>query len=64
MVLDWTYGADKIYTRKEIEKVKDTRSFEREFCLKFAGVEGNVFSQAAINKATKLTYDHAVIRLM
>lgn len=62
--LDWTYGADKIYTRKEIEKVKDTRSFEREFCLKFAGVEGNVFSQAAINKATKLTYDHAVIRLM
>jgi hypothetical protein len=52
--LDYLYGVDRIYTKEEIEKVKNTRSFAREFCLQFTGLEGNVFSQMSIDKAVEL----------
>jgi hypothetical protein len=52
--LDWSYGIDKIYDKLDIDKIKNSRSFEREFCLKFAGLEGNVLSQTAIDRCIKL----------
>ena len=52
--LDYTYGVGKIYTKEEIDKIKNSRSFDREFNLKFVGVEGNVFSQNSIDKAIEL----------
>ena len=52
--LDYTYGEGKIYTKEEIDKIKNSRSFDREFNLKFVGVEGNVFSQNSIDKAIEL----------
>jgi hypothetical protein len=55
--LDWTFGAGKIYSQEEIDKIKNSRSFEREFCLKFKGLEGNVFSQLAIDNCQKIEYD-------
>jgi hypothetical protein len=43
MLLDYTYGLDKIYAREEIEKAKISPSFEREYNLKYLGGIGNVF---------------------
>jgi hypothetical protein len=37
ILLDYTYGLDKIYTREEIEKAKISPSFEREYNLKYLG---------------------------
>ena len=41
--LDYTYGICKIYTQEEIEKAKQSPSFEREYNLKYLGKIGNVF---------------------
>ena len=59
--LDWTYGVGKLYTKEEIDKIKNSRSFKREFCLQFIGTEGNIFSQAAIDNCQKITYDPSQI---
>ncbi len=53
LLLDYTYGIDKIYTRQEIEKAKASPSFEREYNLKYLGGIGNVFSPADIDDAIK-----------
>jgi hypothetical protein len=54
ILLDYTYGLDKIYTKEEIEKAKISPSFEREYNLKYLGGIGNVFHtkdiEAAIEK--------------
>jgi hypothetical protein len=55
--LDYTYGLDKIYSKEEIDKARMSPSFEREYCLKYHGLIGNVFSQASIEKATKIEYN-------
>jgi hypothetical protein len=34
LLLDYTYGLDRIYTREEIEKAKASPSFERDTLLK------------------------------
>ena len=55
--LDYTYGLDKIYSRAEIEKAKASPSFEREYCLKYQGLIGNVFSQSSIELCQKIEYN-------
>jgi hypothetical protein len=52
--LDWTYGINKIYSQEDIEKIKNSRSFQREYCLKFLPETGNVFLQSAIDRAVEL----------
>jgi hypothetical protein len=56
--LDYTYGIDKIYTKEEIEKAKQSPSFEREYNLKYLGKIGNVFHtkdiDAALEKGQKI----------
>ena len=52
--LDWTVGLHKIYSQEEIEKVKHSPSFEREYGLQYLGKEGNVFSNSQIDKAIEL----------
>jgi hypothetical protein len=54
LLLDYTYGLDKIYTREEIEKAKQSPSFEREYNLKYLGLVGNLFRQDTIDKAEQL----------
>jgi len=49
--LDYTYGLDKIYSLDEIEKAKQSPSFEREYNLMYLGVIGNVFHEKDIQKA-------------
>src|SRR5512133_1244280 len=56
LLLDYTFGLDKIYTRQEIEKAKASPSFEREYNLKYLGHVGNVFSPADIDAAL-IQYD-------
>jgi hypothetical protein len=59
--LDYTYGIGKIYTVEEIEKAKQSPSFEREYNLKYLGRIGNVFHtkdiEAAIEKGRKYDPD-------
>ncbi|MFL6456436.1 MAG: hypothetical protein ACJ71G_05645 [Nitrososphaeraceae archaeon] len=60
--LDYTYGISKIYTAEEIEKAKQSPSFEREYNLKYLGKIGNVFHtkdiEAAIEKGRKYNPDN------
>jgi hypothetical protein len=51
LYFDYTYGLDKIYTKEEIEKVKISPSFEREYNLKYLGRIGNVFHTKDIDAA-------------
>jgi hypothetical protein len=59
--LDYTYGIGKIYTAEEIEKAKQSPSFEREYNLKYLGRIGNVFHtkdiEATIEKGRKYNPD-------
>jgi hypothetical protein len=49
--LDYSYGIGKIYTTSEIEKAKQSPSFEREYNLKYLGKIGNVFHTKDIDAA-------------
>jgi hypothetical protein len=51
ILMDYTYGLDRIYTREEIEKAKISPSFEREYNLKYLGGIGNVFHTKDIDAA-------------
>jgi hypothetical protein len=42
LFLDYTYSIGKIYTAEEIDKAKQSPSFEREYNLKYLGKIGNV----------------------
>jgi hypothetical protein len=57
ILLDYTYGLERIYTRQEIEKAKASPSFEREYNLKYLGGIGNVFNPADIDAAIQKEYD-------
>jgi hypothetical protein len=62
--IDYTYGIGKIYTADEIEKAKQSPSFEREYNLKYLGKIGNVFHtrdiEAAIEKGKKYNPDNII----
>jgi hypothetical protein len=51
LLLDYSYGLDRIYTREEIEKAKASPSFAREYNLKYLGLIGNVFHTKDIDSA-------------
>src|SRR5690348_16767838 len=59
LFLGYTYGIGKIYTVEEIEKAKQSPSFDREYDLKHLGKIGNVLhtkdNEAAIEKG--MLYD-------
>jgi hypothetical protein len=54
LFLDYTYGLGRIYTAEEIEKAKQSPSFEREYNLKYLGRIGNVFHTKDIEAAIEL----------
>jgi hypothetical protein len=61
--MDYTYGIGKIYTQEEIDKARQSPSFEREYNLKYLGKIGNVFHTKDIEAATEksATYDPELI---
>jgi hypothetical protein len=56
LFLDYTYGLDKVYERKFIEREqkRDPTFFEREYNLKYLGGVGNVFPPLAIDRCLDL----------
>ncbi len=63
--LDYRYGLYRIYSKEDIEKAKQSPSFDREYDLKYLGKIGNVFALADIDKAIELgnatLQDHALL---
>jgi hypothetical protein len=57
--LDYTYGLNKIYSKEEIEKAKQSPSFPREYDLQYQGLIGNTFHTIDIDRAILLgkSYD-------
>src|ERR671937_1556541 len=54
LFMDYTYGIGKIYTQEEIDKAKQSPSFEREYNLKYLGKIGNVFHTKDIEAAIEM----------
>jgi len=52
--LDYTCGLDRIYTREEIEKAKQSPSFPREYQLAYGYGIGNVFLPDHIDRSIEL----------
>jgi hypothetical protein len=61
LFLDYTWGVDKIYTKGEIEKAKQSPSFPREYELQYLGLVGNVFSSLSIENCQKIQYNPDII---
>jgi hypothetical protein len=63
LLLDYTYGLNKIYTQDEIDAAKQSPSFEREYNLKYFGLIGNVFHtkdiEAAIEKGKRFSLENS-----
>ncbi|MGI0033805.1 MAG: DEAD/DEAH box helicase family protein [Nitrososphaeraceae archaeon] len=55
--LDYTYGLDKIYSKEEIEKQKQSPSVKREYDLQYLGLIGNTFHIKDIDRAMSLVKD-------
>ncbi len=53
LFLDYTYGLNKIYTQEEIDKARQSPSFDREYDLKYLGKIGNVFHTKDIEAAAE-----------
>ena len=51
--LDFRYGLEKIYSIEDIEKAKQSPSFDREYDLKYIGKVGNLYSQLSIENAVE-----------
>jgi len=54
--LDYTYGLNKIYTPSEIERAKESPSFEREYNLKYLGRRGNVLHTHLVDGVIQVLY--------
>jgi hypothetical protein len=52
--LPYTVGLNKIYTPEEILEQRSSPGFEREYNLKYIGLQGNVFSPQSIETATEI----------
>jgi hypothetical protein len=60
--LPYTVGIGNIFSEKEIEIVKRSSSFEREYNLKFLGLVGNVFLPEKIDGAIRLGREHDITK--
>ena len=54
LLLDYTYGLDKIYDRAFIDKKKKEPEFAREYDLQYLGLIGNTFHTKDIDRAVEL----------
>jgi len=54
IILDYTYGLDKIYDRQEIERKKLEPEFAREYECKYLGKIGNVLTPAQVDNCIQL----------
>lgn len=65
--LDYRYGLSKIYSIEDIERAKQSPSFDREYDLKYLGKVGNLYSQLSIQNAIergRVGYDPDSINML
>jgi len=58
VVMDYTYGVNKIYTSEDIELAKLSPEFQREYCGRYGYNVGNVFLPEHIERALELGKEH------
>ena len=63
IVLDYTFGLDKIYDRKEIEKKKNEPEFLREYAGQYLGKVGNVFLPSQIQTCIDLCQEYSISKI-
>jgi len=61
--LDYRVGLGKIYSIHDIEKAKQSPSFEREYDLKYLGRVGNVFSPSQIQTCIDLGTEYSIDKI-
>jgi len=61
--LDYTYGLNKIYDTKEIERKKLDPEFPREYTCQYLGMVGNVFSSSQVQKCIDLGSDFSTDKI-
>ena len=52
--LDYTYGLSTIYSDEDIALARKSPSWQREYCLKFLGLIGNVFYPLQVDNCVRL----------
>ena len=52
--LDYSYGINTIYSNQDIAQARLSPSWDREYCLKFAGSWGNIFTAQQIEQCINL----------
>jgi hypothetical protein len=57
LFLNYEVGLNKIFSKEDIEKAKQSPSFEREFNLRYAYDIGNVLTYNALQKCLDIKYD-------
>jgi hypothetical protein len=57
LFLNYEVGLNKIFTKENIEKAKQSPSFEREYNLRYAYDIGNVLTHNALQKCLDIKYD-------
>jgi hypothetical protein len=61
--LPYDYGINTIYSTEDIEKAKQSVSFEREFNLKYQGAWGNIFTPLQIEQCINLGLEYSVDKI-
>jgi hypothetical protein len=57
LFLNYEVGLNKIFSKKDIEKAKQSPSFEREYNLRYAFDIGNVLTEQLIQRCLDIKYD-------
>lgn len=63
MKLGFEVGLNKIYDSADIEKAKESPSFEREYNLKYLGKIGNVFSPTQVDRVVALGEQYSLAKI-
>jgi hypothetical protein len=61
--LPYDYGLGKIYSKEDIDKAKQSVSFEREFNLKYLGKQGNLFTDLQVKQCEALGQQYDTLKI-
>ena len=61
--LDYSYGINTIYSNQDIAQARLSPSWEREYCLKFAGSWGNIFTAGQIDQCIRLGLQYSTDKI-
>ena len=61
--LDYSYGINTIYSNDDIAQARLSPSWEREYCLKFGGSWGNIFTAEQIDQCISLGLEYGTDKI-